>query len=425
MSDLTVNGVAVLRGDMLFPRVGAWSADLVLDADAAPAGAVVVESPAGLRLVGTIERSAVTEGRVEVRVRGGAGQLGRALAPVAYRPQGGVRVQTILEDWERESGEAVSTAIASEITETFLPAWARERGSAARAIRSLALALGCSWRFGPDGGLLLTREAWRDVDPDGVQLLRFDPINDAAELAVDVPVPELMPGVTWQGRKVSTVEAFIVGNGMHRVRLLFEDEFGTVARDRMAAKYNLQPRDELDSAPYSALYLARVVAQSADLATVDVELEPDVAPERRVLPGLVRVPLYGSVPGMVLELDVDPGGEPHFCMVAFLNRDRAKPVITGWLGSPSDNSGKRARRTRFRANETRLGENGTRKVARDTDPVGPNAAMTTWMTDVSARVSALTASSGPVINPTTLPTITPPVGAIATITDGSPYVKTD
>lgn len=424
MSDLAVNGAAVLRGDLLLPRVGQWSADLVLDAEIAPSGSVVITSPAGLRLVGMAERSRAVDGRVEVRVRGGAGGLRRELAPVAYRPVGGVRVRTILEDWSRESGETLSAEIDPALLGWVLTAWTRERGSSERSIRALARALGCSWRFDPDGGLLLVRETWPTVDPDGVTVLREDPINDAIELGVDVPLPAFVPGVTWQGRRVSSVEAFIVGNGTHRVRLLFENDSTTTERDRCAIKYNLPPREEIDTLPFHGVYLARVVTQSADLSTVDVELEPDVEPERRKLPGLVRVPMYGSVPGGVVQLDL-AGASQVFCLATFINGDRAKPCIVGWLGSPANNSAKRGQRVRVRAAEIQLGEGGARKVARDTDPVGPNAGMTAWMAEVSARLTALCGTAGPVVIPTALDPLEPPTGNIATIADGSPYVKTD
>lgn len=407
MSDLTINGSPVLSGDLLLPRVGAWSAVLVLDAETAPTGSVTVESPAGFRAVGFVERGNITAGRVEVRVRGGAGRLGRELAPVAYRPVGGVRVRTILEDWARESGERLSTAIAPELLSTFLPAWTRERGSAARAIRALALALGCSWRFDSDGGLLLVRETWPTVDPDGVTVLREDPISDAIELGVDVPLPELVPGVTWQGRRVSSVESFIIGNGTHRVRLLFENSDTTTARDRVALKYNVTPREEIDAAVYARTYLARVVAQSTDLSTIDVELEPDVAPEKRVMPGLVRVPLYAGIPGQVIELRLDESSE-YFCIVTFLNGDRAKPIVSGWLGSPNNNAGKRAQTTRIRARFIELGDTGARKVARDADPVNPSTTFATWISAVSAATA-----------------VAAPSGAIGAIADGSPALKTD
>lgn len=407
MSDLTVNGVPVLRGDLLLPRVGQWSADLVLDAEAAPSGSVAIESPMGLRLVGTVERVSTVEGRVEARIQAGANGLGRQLEPVAYRPVGGVRVRTILEDWARASGESLSQSMAPELLATFVPAWVRERGSAARAIRSLALELGCSWRFDAEGGLLLVRETWPTVDPDGVQVLRDDPVNDAVELAVDVPLPELVPGVTWQGRRVSSVEAFIVGNGMHRVRLLFENDLVTVSRDRSAIKYNLAQREEIDTLPFHGVYLARVVTQSADLSTVDVELEPDVDPAKRSMPGLVRVPMYSGIPGEVIELDLE--GAAQFCIVTFLNGDRMKPIVSGWLGSPNNNAGKRARRVRVRGQAIQLGESGAKKVAREGDPIRITIAP-------NGLTLAVTGASASNADPLTLD---------GTITDGSPYVKTD
>lgn len=407
MSDLTVNGVPVLRGDLLLPRVGQWSADLVLDAETAPSGSVAIESPMGLRLVGTVERVSTVEGRVEARIQAGANGLGRQLEPVAYRPVGGVRVRTILEDWARASGESLSQSMAPELLATFVPAWVRERGSAARAIRSLALELGCSWRFDAEGGLLLVRETWPTVDPDGVQVLRDDPVNDAVELAVDVPLPELVPGVTWQGRRVSSVEAFIVGNGMHRVRLLFENDLVTVSRDRSAIKYNLAQREEIDTLPFHGVYLARVVTQSADLSTVDVELEPDVDPAKRSMPGLVRVPMYSGIPGEVIELDLE--GAAQFCIVTFLNGDRMKPIVSGWLGSPNNNAGKRARRVRVRGQAIQLGESGAKKVAREGDPIRITIAP-------NGLTLAVTGASASNADPLTLD---------GTITDGSPYVKTD
>lgn len=434
MSDLTVAGLPVLRGDVLLPRVGAWSADLVLDADEAPSGVVALESTAGFRLVGFVERANTTEGRVEVRLRGGRGQLARELQPVAYRPVGGVRVRTILEDLARDSGEVLSPDTAPSITEHFLSAWSRERGSTARALRALAAALSCSWRFDPEGRVILVRESWPEVDPEGVTLMRSDPINDAAELGLDVLPAGLLPGVAWQGRRVSSMEVFALDGGALRARLLFELDDQPIARDRCAQKYNVQRVEEIEASVYLGTYLARVVAQSTDLATVDVELEPDVAPERKKIAGLVRVPLYGSVPGMVL--NVNPQGvsaREYFCVVGFLNGDRSKPFVVGWLGSNDSNASHASRKTRIRGDSIELGQGNARKIARDNDPTG------------SGTIALTSIPGAPSVNPKLQIVYTPPTGApqtvtldmpggvsgsgtltiSGTITDGSPFVKTD
>ncbi|MFO0559069.1 MAG: hypothetical protein U0269_13725 [Polyangiales bacterium] len=413
MSDLRVNGVAVLRGDLLLPRVGPWSADLLLDSDEALTGRATIESPAGFRLVGHCERSQTVAGRVEVRLRGGDGGLGRVLEPVAYRPIGGVRLRAILEDWARDSGERISAQIDHELTERFIDGWVRERGSAARAIRALALSLGCSWRFDEDGALMLVRESWPEVDPDGVQVLRDDPLNDASELAVEVLLPELVPGVTWQGRRVSSVEAFVLESGANRVRLLYENESSTLGRDRAAEKYNVTAREEIDAAVFARTFLGRVVAQSADLATVDVELEPNTPREQRVLPQLIRVPIYASIPGQVVELELSRGVQ--FCALTFLDAERRRPVVVGWEGSARDNSGKTARVSRLRGARIDLGDESLKAVARERDPVRAAPAMQDWMTEVSARLTAMSGASP----------VEPPLSSIGYISSGSQSVRVE
>ncbi len=191
-------------------------------------------------------------------------------------------------------------------------------------------------------------------------------------------------------------------------------EFDSISeRDRIAANTNAPYTVLTDDNPYRAVYLGKVVAQSADLATVDVELEPDVPVDKRVLPGLVRVPIYGSVPGMVVEIDTARAAQR--CIAAFLNGDRTKPAIVAWLNSAISNSAKRSLKIRIRGGIIELGERNGRQIARNLDPVGANEEMTTWMTDISARVSSLTGG----------PPLVAPLLNIGTISEGSPYARTD
>jgi len=423
MSDLTVNGHSVLAGEVVLRRCGEWFARLQVDTGERVSNPLVIECASGWRLTGyTSDFATPSQGRLSLEVSG-ALDITRELAPVAYRPVGGVRVRTILEDWSRDSGVPLSQSIAPELLASFLPAWTRERGSAAKAVRTLARALDCSWRFDGDAGLLLIRDTWPTVDPAGVEIIQRDTMMHTVVVRSDVAPAELVPGVTWLGERVSCVQHHIMPDGSARTVVLFMLPWEAIDRDRIAQSTREPVVSMTDDRAFAVTYLARVVAQSADLSTVDVELEPDVAPEKRMMPGLVRVPLYAGIPGQVIELRLD-GALQQFCIVTFLNGDRAKPIVSGWLGSPNNNAGKRAQTTRIRARFIELGETGARKVARDTDPVGPNAAMTTWMTDVSTRLSALTSTSGPVVNPSSLPTITPP-SSLGTITDGSPRLKTD
>ena len=232
MSDLTCNGIPVLHGDVFMPRVGPWSAQIVLDTAAIPTNPIVIESTAGLRLVGTIERGDSTEGRVDLLVRGGMGNLRKVLPPVGYRPEGGIRVGTILTDLARDSGEAFGAS--AEIAETYLDAWIRERGTVAGAVRALAVQLGCSWRLDPNGRVKIIRETWPVVDPPGVQLVSVDPHFLGMDVAVDVLIPDFVPGITWQGKHICGVEHYLLKGGAHRVRLLIEDPVNeTLTVDRV------------------------------------------------------------------------------------------------------------------------------------------------------------------------------------------------
>lgn len=434
MSDLTCNGVAVLKGDVLMPRFGAWSSELVLDTASIPSNPIVIESTAGLRLVGAVERGDSTEGRVELRVRGGVGNLRKVLPPVGYRISGGVRVGTILGELARDSGESISPLIDRAITETYLDAWIRERGTVAGAIRALAVELGCSWRLDANGRVLLVRESWPAVDPQGVQLLSLDPHFLGADLAVDVLTPDFVPGMTWQGRHVSGVELYLLSGGASRVRLLFEDAINeTLTVDRHAMRLKHPDYYQTEKTAYDATYTGRIVAQSADLATVDVELEPDVPDERKMMPGLVRVPLYGSVPGMVLDLGV--GLEPLFCLVEFANRDRMKPFVAQWKSSPSSNSAKRANVVRVRGQELQLGEGNARGVARVDDTIGAGALVATVAPFAPSGVSIILTYTPPGGAPqvSTINLAGPVIGAVVgtplaiagKITSASPKVKTD
>ena len=68
------------------PRVGTWTADLAVDALAAPTGGVELLAHDGaLRLVGTTVRSGLAAGAATLRAVGGAGGLGRDIRAQSYR----------------------------------------------------------------------------------------------------------------------------------------------------------------------------------------------------------------------------------------------------------------------------------------------------------------------------------------------------
>lgn len=243
----------------------------------------------------------------------------------------------------------------------------------------------------------------------------------------------LLSGVPWQVHRVSSMELFVLDGGAHRARLLFEREDQPIGRDRAALEYNVQQFEEIESSVYLGTYLARVVAQSADLATVDVEIEPDVPPDKRKIDGLVRVPLYGSVPGMVLDVSPGPTSPDRFCMVTFLNADRGNPCIVGWRGASSNNALPATAKTRIRGDVIELGQGGPRKVARNDDPTVNGSFTIEGIPAMGSTSPKLRFSYSPPggtlqsIN-VDLPPTSPSNASLTLsglISDGSPIVKTD
>ena len=155
--------------------------------------------------------------------------------------------------------------------------------------------------------------------------------------------------------------------------------------------------------------------------------------ERKMMPGLVRVPLYGSVPGMVLDLGVS-ANDPLFCLVEFANRDRMKPFVAQWKSSPRDNSAKRAAIARIRGGFIHLGEGDARGVARENDSIGAGALVATVAAlapGVSIILTYTPPGGAPQVSTINLAgavtgaVVGTPLAIAGKITSASPYVKTD
>lgn len=193
-------GLPILRGRLHLPRVGVWHAELsCAGEDAAPTGAIELELE-GVTWLGTVRRGGADHGRIELVVVGGAGGLDREIEPRYYVD---APASIPLDDLLRETGEALASDVAAEIRSTLLARWTRPRARAGAALAELVKALGVeSWRVRADGSLWLGAETWSEVDVDHVVIER-DPRHD--RIAIGVDAPELVPGVTFDGRRVSHV----------------------------------------------------------------------------------------------------------------------------------------------------------------------------------------------------------------------------
>jgi hypothetical protein len=224
---VTANGVPAVTADITRPRLGAWHADLRIDAAKAdrfegPIEIIVADS---LHLQGTAHRVGVHHESVFVRVVGGAGGLGTMLEPRAWR---NVPLSLALSDVLDAAGETLSPTSDAGALQTLLPYWTRPAQLAGAEIGALFQVSGAqSWRVLSDGTIWIGSEGWPRASL-AFQEVEFEP--ELGRLTFGADVPSLNPGDTfvasgesYDGSHVSTVRHLVTAN-LIRHFAWFEDE---------------------------------------------------------------------------------------------------------------------------------------------------------------------------------------------------------
>lgn len=207
MSLITANGKGVIGATICMPRLGAATADLIVDAQDAITGPCVLAIESGLVLHGFARRTGVWLDTAYVRWTAGAGGLGKNAAPKHYRS---TTARVVLLDLMRASGETLSPTSDARTTGLQLAAWtqiAQPVGNSISALLGDARLAAHAWRVLPDGTVWCGPETWPDSglkDITDFQELGRLPNEGRSELGFEAPA--LLPGTTLVGRKVSYVE---------------------------------------------------------------------------------------------------------------------------------------------------------------------------------------------------------------------------
>lgn len=316
MSDLTCNGVPVVSAKITRPRIGSWFAELVVDTDAPMTGAVALADGDGAVLFrGFIQRGAPAEGRLALRIIGGAGGLGGELSPRYYR---GAPPRIVLADLARETGETLATLDAPAL-DAPLRAWARERREAAGSLRQLAEALALTWRGLPDGTQWVGAETWPASAAASYEIVHEEPAHARWTLSTVTlaDAVAIAPGSTLEGLRVSLVEHTVSAEATRTV-VSFERPDATLDRLRDTIARTIQR--ETARLSYAVMYPARVVEQLGD-GTLGVILD-----DAR-FPPMTGLPLRLSIPGSVRV----PAGAR--VLVGFEEASPAKPYASLFEGS--------------------------------------------------------------------------------------------
>ena len=310
MSIATANGVAIIGGVITLPRVGAWSAELDLSGEEeSKVSDDVAIDVNGLAFNGTALDAGAFSGRTKVRMVGGKGGLGNAIAPGFYHA---IPARMPIVDVLAAGGETLSSTSSSAKTDTILPFWTRLEGVVSEALEQLLDELGATWRVLTDGSIWVGTETWpADKTLKNVRILADAAHQQKVEFASDAP--SLVPGTTFNGNRVSRVEIRLDADEI-RTTAWFEAGETESGGDILRTAFEGIVRQATRHYDFFAQFGARVVSQNGD-GSLELKLDSSK------LPGMSRVPIRAGV----LSLKVKKGA---IVTVGFLEGSPTKPYVS-------------------------------------------------------------------------------------------------
>lgn len=325
MALVNCNTYPVISGSIVLPRVGVWSADLVVDQvgdNTFTSGTKVTIESSDITLSGVVvpDRAGDFLDAKHIRVVGGAGGMATMASAKSY-VQPSAFVRDVVNGLLSDAGETLSDSAEQSLLGTNLTAWsvfADVNVSTALKILLDIVAPTATWRITTDGKVFLGSESWPSAS-GSYELIDADPKEGTYLLGIESPW--VIPGTEIADiGKVARVEHTIEPA---RIRskvwvLLPEGDRGIAAAVKGIVS---QETAHID---YYGKYEAKVVSQSADKATVDLQ------PTDSRLSGLQHVPLRHGVPGMTVQVQPD-----SYVLLGWDGGDPQKPYAALWKGDAS------------------------------------------------------------------------------------------
>lgn len=311
MSVVSLSGSPVIAGSLELPLVGTWHLECAIGSSSAPVvGQTIALTVGPVPFVGTVVSADSDAGnRVTVRAVGGAGKLGKVLAPKSYTM---TTLDVVLVDALKDAGE--SRSVLSDTQTQTLEHWTRSQASLSDVLRQVSERAGGSWRVMPDGSVWVGAELWLPVTGSYV-LESEEPTRSAFTVAVDSAW--VLPGCTFRGQKVSAVTYRFDGTRT-RARVSYGD-----SRGELGSVLGELVRREVRQVDLLAMYSATVDAMNANGT---VELTPDDAR----LGSMSQVPV--QVAGLA-SVGLLPGTS---VLLTHENGDPSRPVVVQAYAGPVD-----------------------------------------------------------------------------------------
>lgn len=224
MSNVAINSLPVIEARLQVPRFGAWTSDVVVDAETA--ARVSVGSSVRLTLgngamsfMGTVFRGDAYAQTVTLRVVGGANGLAKKCHARFYN---GCAIRLPVRDLLADAGESLSPQSDQSALGAQVSMWSMLRQDVAIALSSLAMAapFGTVWRVQADGTVFFGVDAYALSALKDFELIDYMPQEGMQVIAAEVP--SVFPGETFNNRHVSVVE-HVISPDRSRAKVWFEN----------------------------------------------------------------------------------------------------------------------------------------------------------------------------------------------------------
>jgi hypothetical protein len=223
MSLARVNSFDVIYARIEMPRIGAWGAVVELDTgeDAAPIGSASIEfdTTTPIAFAGTIVPSvgdgSPVPGRARVLMRAGVNAL---LGEVAGKPYADVAPRLVVEDIIADTGEDIESLSGVDGLPTQR-LWVRPKGTGAQALSRFLSGSGLTWRFRPSGRIEILADTWPAYSGDATLIA---PANELKRAEYALDAPDLLPGMSLDGKTCNRVVHCIRRDGTFRTEVTFQ-----------------------------------------------------------------------------------------------------------------------------------------------------------------------------------------------------------
>lgn len=309
---MTLNGKRVLSARVLTPWSGVWVADVDLDDDALPSGAVKLEV-GGASLLGTVDPRASSRmgAKCGVRVLGGGGGWHHTVKPRHFHNDAGVTRSSILQATAAEVGERVVDPTVARLGVDFV----RPAGLASQVLAGLA------W-YVDDAGVTHVGDRAEKAAPDGLAVASWEPTTQTLQVASDELV---RPGWRFTDSRFSEVVARDVeqtfsGAGARATVWCGKSPLSRLAGALGSAVETFARTKHLRAAPYRVFLMApdgRVQLQAVEKAAG--------------FPDAIPVPMRMGLPGAKAKLK--PGS---LVLVEFELGDPARPAVRAFEAPGGD-----------------------------------------------------------------------------------------